>query len=353
MLVEVGERVVALDIGIDRWETPAFAQARAQTEKARSKKGPYGRDANVKVTIPAIGKAAEVVYSVTKNDDGDLVFKSDYDAKTTGLDAFARKFRTEAYAELDMIVQSADSTSCVALPEESGFSCEGIELRDTEEDTKWRRWKEEEAEEAEEEAEEAEEEAEAEAQAAEDDDEAVAAENELKCSKCGKSYKYAARLASHEAKCGALLGSRLARKTDQPPLSTHSSHAKRGLEASAVIKAATSIDTTDELEKKAAALLAEQSSVLSEQRNRFYRQKRDELDGAMVDLEDEEAQVANMREASRLAKLEYPDDPRLAALRAALERKRELQTELAQTTVEMENILSKFGESSSKKQRTK
>jgi hypothetical protein len=140
MLVEVGKRIVALDIGIDRWETPTFAEARAQAEKARSKRGPYGKDANVKVRIPAIGKASPVVYHVTKNDDGDLVFKSDYDANTTGLEAFARKFRTEAYAELDMIVQSADSTSCVALPEEAGFSCEGTELRDTEENRKWRRW---------------------------------------------------------------------------------------------------------------------------------------------------------------------------------------------------------------------
>jgi hypothetical protein len=122
------------------------------------------------------------VYHVTKNDDGDLVFKSDYDANTTGLEAFARKFRTEAYAELDMIVQSADSTSCVALPEEAGFSCEGTELRDTEENKKWRRWKEEEAE-----AEgEAEGEAEAAAAAEEEEEEAAAEEDdEPRSAMCG------------------------------------------------------------------------------------------------------------------------------------------------------------------------
>ena len=139
MLVAIGEKIVALNTGIPRWYTPEFASTRSQAEAARKKRGPYGPDANVAVTIPAIGQASERTYVVTKGEDGELVFKSDYDPKTTGLDAFVRKFKMAAYDELSMVVQSGDSTSFVALPEADGFTCEPIEFRDTEGGKKWRR----------------------------------------------------------------------------------------------------------------------------------------------------------------------------------------------------------------------
>ena len=57
VLVPMGERVVTLDIGIPRWQIPSFAPTRGQVEVARKKRGPYGVDAAVTVTIPEIGKA--------------------------------------------------------------------------------------------------------------------------------------------------------------------------------------------------------------------------------------------------------------------------------------------------------
>ena len=57
MLVPVGDHVVTLDIGIPRWQIPSFAPTRDQAEAARRKRGPYGVDAAVTVTIPEIGKA--------------------------------------------------------------------------------------------------------------------------------------------------------------------------------------------------------------------------------------------------------------------------------------------------------
>ena len=193
--MEVDAQVVAVHIGIERWCTPSFAGARADAERARKTKGPYGVEAGMTVTIPAIGKAAPVVYAVAKTEDGDLVFRSEYDKPTTGLDAFQRKFKHEGYPELPMTVKRADSTSFDALPVEAGFTCERIEFRDTEEGVKWRRVVEMEEEEAEEAAEA---QAEEEAEEGEEADEA-ADEAPVLCSKSNAC----SRPNGHSGKCNS------------------------------------------------------------------------------------------------------------------------------------------------------
>ena len=64
--------------------------------------------------------------------------------RTVGMDAFQRKFGIEAYRELALKVTRADATSIDGVPDEDGFACEAVELRDTEEGKKWRRCVEEE-----------------------------------------------------------------------------------------------------------------------------------------------------------------------------------------------------------------
>ena len=67
--MEVDAQIVALHVGIDRWCTPSFAGACADAERARKKEGPYGVEAGMTVTIPAIGKAGPVVHTVAKMED--------------------------------------------------------------------------------------------------------------------------------------------------------------------------------------------------------------------------------------------------------------------------------------------
>ena len=255
MFMEVEAQIVALNVGIKRWCTPSFAGARADVEKACKKKGPYGVEAGMTVTIPGIGKAAPVIYTVAKTADGHLMLRSDYD-RPTGLDAFQRKFRHEGYPELVMAVTRADSTSFDALPVEAGFTCERVEFLDTEEGVKWRRSTEA-VEEEERTGEETEEEpalcsmsdacsrpdghsgkcnskrAVGAAEAMEATDEAgeeetvelqasvaVDASGGPRCKRCDRAFKYPKRLATHEETCDAEpveteapRGSRLAART--------------------------------------------------------------------------------------------------------------------------------------------
>ena len=112
---------------------------------------------------------------------------------------------------------------------------------------------------------------------------------------------------------------------------------------------------SDDLGQTASMLLAERESILSEQRAEFYRTKRAELDGSMVDLDDDEAEIRNLKEAKRLAKLAFPEDAQVIALRTALDRKRDLERQLVETDRELEtfvNTLSKSAPSTGKRRKT-
>ena len=103
-----------------------------------------------------------------------------------------------------------------------------------------------------------------------------------------------------------------------------------------IASCSTAIRAKDTLLESASLLVAQKESILSEQRMEFIRKKRDELDRGVVDVE---TLVANVREASRLAKEAHPDNPQLEALRSALDRKRDLERQLAETDTEIETIL--------------
>ena len=84
-------------------------------------------------------------------------------------------------------------------------------------------------------------------------------------------------------------------------LNTAASSAKPPLETQSVASCSTgqtSVAESDDLVQNASMLLANRESTLSEQRAEFYRIKRAELDGSLVDLDDDEAEIRNLKEAS-------------------------------------------------------
>ena len=92
-MIDIGTRILALNIGVERWNTPAFAPARMQLQAAHKKKGAYDSTAGVKITIPSIGHAEKEVFAVANDGEGNLTFKSETDSTLIkGEDKFMRKW---------------------------------------------------------------------------------------------------------------------------------------------------------------------------------------------------------------------------------------------------------------------
>lgn len=95
-MIDIGTRILALNIGVERWNTPAFAPARMQLQAAHKKKGAYDSTAGVKITIPAIGHAESQIFTVANDGERTLTFKSEKDSKLVrGEDKFMRKWNFE------------------------------------------------------------------------------------------------------------------------------------------------------------------------------------------------------------------------------------------------------------------